>query len=110
MMTINVKNTRKFEKIVKKSLNIEKHSITSMNYTVAYCQTLKGVPLLLSLKKPKKRQKFSKSLKNKFYQKIAEICDIKKLKTNPWSNKKNSVPYQQTLKELFWPLRLKKRI
>ena len=38
--------------------------------------------------------------------KSAKICDIKKLKNNPRPKTTFSVTYYQTLKEVFWPLRL----
>ena len=40
------------------------------------------------MEKPKKSfKKFQKTWKSEFYQKIAKICDIKKLKTIPWHMK-----------------------
>ena len=42
---------------------LKKNSITSRNNTVTYHQTLEEAPCLLKLDKPKKRQKFSKTLK-----------------------------------------------
>ena len=51
-----------------------------------------------------KHKKMKKKLENtKFFYKIAKICDIKKLKINPWP-----IKIWQTLTEVLWPLRLKK--
>ena len=44
-------------------INLEQHSITSLNYAVIYYQTLEEVPRPLSLEKSKKRQKFIKNFK-----------------------------------------------
>ena len=64
--------------------------MTNKNFPETYYPTLTEVPWLLTLKKSKKQQKFSKNLKKSKFQKIAKICDIKKLKTSlrmfsgPW--------------------------
>ena len=47
-------------------------------------------------KTKRKRQKFSKLGKSKFNQKIAKICDIKKLKNYSMANKNLSVTYYLT--------------
>ena len=67
----------------------QKHSNTTKHCGVIYYQTLE-VPWFLRLEKPKKNDKISKTLKKSrkfFFQKIAKICDIKKLRTIPWPKK-----------------------
>ena len=89
--------------------NLEEHSITFRNYTVTYCQTVEEVPWIVRPVKPKTDKNFRKTRKKcKFYQKIAKFCHIKKLKAIPWQ-KYFSVTYYQTLKDVFWPLRLERR-
>ena len=64
--------------------NLEKQFITSRNYEVTNYQTLEEVPWLLRLEEPKKQRSFSKkTLKCKFYQKIANIFNVKILKNIP---------------------------
>ena len=83
----------KLQVLLKKMLKF----VLFRNYTVTYCQTLEEVPWFLRLKKPKKRQKCSKKLESKFYQKIAKICDIKKLQNYSMADKNLSVTYYRTL-------------
>ena len=87
-------------------LNLEKHSITSRDYTVNYYQTLAKPPRILWLKIPKKKNQKLNKFNCKFYQKNAKICYIKMLNTIPWPIKKLLINYYQTLKAVFWPLGL----
>ena len=57
---------------------LKKNSITSRNYTVTYHQNLEGAPWLLSLDKPKNRQKFSKTLKKFFFKKLQKFAKLKR--------------------------------
>ena len=40
-------------------LNLEEHSITSINYAIKYYQTLEEIPCLLRPEKPNERQKIA---------------------------------------------------
>ena len=57
----------------------EKNSFTSRNYTLTYYQTLEEAPWLLTLDKPKKVTKFSKTLKKfaGFFKKLQEFAMLK---------------------------------
>ena len=56
-------------------------NIPSRNYAISYYQILQEVPGLLRLNEPNKK---FKNLEKTFYQNIANIFDIRRLKTIPW--------------------------
>ena len=81
-----------------KNLNPEKNSITPRKYTVTYYQTLEENPWLLRLEKPKKRQKFSKTLK-KIESFVTKIQKFLMLKCRNYSitTRSYAVTYYQTI-------------
>ena len=76
----------------------KKNSITPRNYTLAYYQTLEEVPWFVRLDKPKKPQKFSKTLK-KFESFVKKNAKIRMLKCRNHSitNRNYAVNYYQTI-------------